>query len=338
MSDKDPLGIVGATVAERYWIERFVAEGGFAVIYRAIHTVLNKRSPSSCSAGCRSPPGSFAQAGRAFVNEMALLTELSAQTAAIVQCRDIGALVTPRGEWMPYLVLEWVDGVALDVILDAEHAAVSAALADRGSSPVPFTGGERLDAVDPHGVAHRNLNSASLLVVGGNAHAPDATVKILDFGVAKMMLDNKSVKSALGATGKTVTAFTPSYGAPEQFSAVTGQPDPGPIVRAGVDCHRDAARPRADAGQGRGRAFGGRLRSEAAADTAHARRRSDRRGRGGICQSAVGASRESLCACRRVLVGSSRRDQRVTRAARLEPVAREPICVRPRVLHFHSPA
>ena len=149
-----------------------------------------------------------------------------------MQCRDIGALVTPRGEWMPYLVLEWVDGVALDVILDAEHAASARPWPIEEVHRFLSPAASAVDVVHRHGVAHRDLKPANLLVVGGNAHAPDATVKILDFGVAKMMLDNKSVKSALGATGKTVTAFTPYYGAPEQFSRRHGATGPWTDVYA----------------------------------------------------------------------------------------------------------
>ena len=39
---KDPLSIAGQTIAEKYRIEKLVGEGGFAVVYRAIHTIWNK--------------------------------------------------------------------------------------------------------------------------------------------------------------------------------------------------------------------------------------------------------------------------------------------------------
>ena len=40
MTTQDPLGIVGSIIAEKYRIERLVGEGGFAVVYRAQHTIL----------------------------------------------------------------------------------------------------------------------------------------------------------------------------------------------------------------------------------------------------------------------------------------------------------
>ena len=38
----DPIGIVGQLVADKYRIERFVAEGGFSVVYRAVHVIWNR--------------------------------------------------------------------------------------------------------------------------------------------------------------------------------------------------------------------------------------------------------------------------------------------------------
>jgi eukaryotic-like serine/threonine-protein kinase len=232
MNENDPLGIVGKTLAQKYRVECFVAQGGFAVVYRALHKVLNKPVAIKLFNALSQITGEYRdQLERAFVNEGALLTELSSETAAIVQCRDIGTLTTDEGDWMPYLVLEWVDGVPLDQILDREHAA--------GAPPwtiervFAFLGPvvAAVDVVHRHDVAHRDLKPANVLVVG-DVRAPGATVKILDFGVAKMMLDNQSVQTALGATGRNVTAFTPHYGAPEQFSRRHGATGPWTDVYA----------------------------------------------------------------------------------------------------------
>jgi eukaryotic-like serine/threonine-protein kinase len=231
--DKDPLGILGTTLAGRYRVERFVAEGGFAVVYQATHTVWSKPVALKLFNALSLTEGELHdELQRAFVNEGALLTELSAQTTAIVQCRDIGTLVTPQGEWLPYLVLEWVEGQALDEILDAEHAASAPPWALEETYRFLTPAVTAMDVVHRRGVAHRDLKPANFLVVGGNAHAPDALLKILDFGVAKMMLDNKSVQSALKATGRLVTAFTPHYGAPEQFSRRHGATGPWTDVYA----------------------------------------------------------------------------------------------------------
>jgi formylglycine-generating enzyme required for sulfatase activity len=51
-------------------------------------------------------------------------------------------------------------------------------------------------------------------------------LKVLDFGVAKMMSDNTQLKAAMAKTGMNITSFTPQYGAPEQFSRSYGATGP----------------------------------------------------------------------------------------------------------------
>jgi serine/threonine-protein kinase len=51
-------------------------------------------------------------------------------------------------------------------------------------------------------------------------------VKVLDFGIAKVLVDFPSFTSALEATKAGPTAFTPRYGAPEQFNKQRGATGP----------------------------------------------------------------------------------------------------------------
>ena len=39
---EDPLNLVGTTVSDKYEIERVVGEGGFALVYRAMHRVWKR--------------------------------------------------------------------------------------------------------------------------------------------------------------------------------------------------------------------------------------------------------------------------------------------------------
>ena len=57
-------------------------------------------------------------------------------------------------------------------------------------------------------------------------------MKVLDFGVAKMMSDNTQLKAAMAKTGMNITSFTPQYGAPEQFSRSYGATGPWTDVYA----------------------------------------------------------------------------------------------------------
>jgi formylglycine-generating enzyme required for sulfatase activity len=226
MTDRDPLSLNGQLVAEKYRVERLVGEGGFAVVYRAIHTIWNKPVAIKFFNGLSSAPADQReQFQQAFIQEGALLTELSSQTAAIVQARDVGTYTTADGQWMPYMVLEWLEGLPLDALLDAELRAGAPPWSIAEVYVLLGQVASALDVAHGRGVAHRDIKPPNLFVLG-DARSGRATVKVLDFGVAKMMSDNTHLKAALAKTGVGVTSFTPQYGAPEQFSRSYGATGP----------------------------------------------------------------------------------------------------------------
>ena len=47
------------------------------------------------------------------------------QYKAFVQARDIGTLTTPTGVWLPYMVLEWLDGVSLDRLIKRDGEPIA---------------------------------------------------------------------------------------------------------------------------------------------------------------------------------------------------------------------
>lgn len=227
MTERDPLGIVGEIVAEKYKIERAVGEGGFAVVYRAEHTIWKKPVAIKFFSELSSVPiDQRDEMQQAFINEGALLTELSSQTAAIVQARDVGTYTTPEGRWMPYMVLEWLEGRSLEDVIVAETRAgrPTFTLAEvlRLLGPVAAA----LDVAHGRGIAHRDVKPPNIFVLGDDPRRGSVTVKILDFGVAKMITDNTQMKAALAKTGSNITSFTPQYGAPEQFSRSYGATGP----------------------------------------------------------------------------------------------------------------
>src|SRR5207244_786081 len=64
---------------------------------------------------------------------------------------------------------------------------------------------------------------ANVFVLGSNARDP-AGVKLLDFGIAKVVQDAQ--KMGFGKTAGHITSFTPLYGAPEQFNRAYGSTGP----------------------------------------------------------------------------------------------------------------
>ena len=115
----------------------------------------------------------------------------------------LDAGVTAGGQ--PYLVLELVQGQRIDQHCDQRQLGNPARLA---------LFGDVLDAVahaHTHGVIHRDLKPGNILVTDAGQ------VKLLDFGIAKLLADEADSADATALTRDGGRALTPDYAAPEQL-------------------------------------------------------------------------------------------------------------------------
>ena len=121
-SEADPLGLQGETLAQKYDIEEVAGVGGFSVVYRARHRIWKKPVAVKFFNALAVPAGELRSGLQdAFVREGALLAELSSVSTGIVQAWDVGTYTSPSGEWLPYMVLEWLAGEALDLYLERDR-------------------------------------------------------------------------------------------------------------------------------------------------------------------------------------------------------------------------
>ncbi|HEX4448312.1 MAG TPA: bifunctional serine/threonine-protein kinase/formylglycine-generating enzyme family protein, partial [Polyangiaceae bacterium] len=225
MPHNDTLKLVGRTIADKYAVESVVGEGGFATVYRAMHLIWKRPVALKVFKAL----GDFAEKDRQklldeFIQEGALLADLSARTAAIVQARDIGMLDADGAQGVPYMVLEWLEGATLEATLYDEKAR---GLELRSAADVVVfldPAAEALALAHRKGVAHRDVKPGNVFVIG-DARG-DFTVKLLDFGIAKVVSDAQKMAGSFTKTSGQVTSFTPAYGAPEQFSRSHGATGP----------------------------------------------------------------------------------------------------------------
>ena len=213
---RDSFGWIGSVVEGKYRIESVVGEGGFGVVYAAQHLGFGTR----VAVKCLKLPGNLDEVERqrfleGFLAEGKLLHQLSRANAGIVQAHDIGATDSPNGTWTPYLVLEWLDGVTLedDLADRSQRGVVPRSLAE---ALALFEGAAgALATAHAQSVAHRDVKPANIFLakLGG-----ERRTKVLDFGIAKVMTETTNLTKALASTGQSIRAFTPQYGAPEQFS------------------------------------------------------------------------------------------------------------------------
>ncbi len=118
----------------------------------------------------------------------------------------------PAGQ--PYLAMEYVDGAAIDAYCDERHLSIDERLR------LFTTVGEAVHHAHRNLVVHRDLKPSNVFVT------PEGEVKLLDFGIAKLLDEEGGPVSApLTQTGQRW--MTPEYAAPEQVrgEAVTTATD-----------------------------------------------------------------------------------------------------------------
>ena len=129
----------------------------------------------------------------------------------IAELMDAG--VSPSGE--PYLVLELVDGEQIDEYCDKHGLDVETRI------HIFFDVLSAVAQAHTHLIVHRDLKPSNVLV------RTDGQVKLLDFGIAKLLADegNRAAQSQLTLEGGG--ALTPQFAAPEQVTggAVTTATD-----------------------------------------------------------------------------------------------------------------
>ncbi|MEP6472799.1 MAG: serine/threonine-protein kinase, partial [Gemmatimonadota bacterium] len=192
------IPLVSTLVGQRlgaYVLERPIGQGGMGSVW------LARRSDGRFEGAVAIKFLSLAVAGPAgearFRREGSVLARLTHPNIA----RLLDAGVSPEGQ--PYLVLEHVDGLPIDQWCDQRRLPVEARLK-------LFL--QVLDAVaHAHSnlIVHRDLKPANILVT------PDGTVKLLDFGIAKLLEDGAGARSVLTGSHEAVLTF--EYAAPEQI-------------------------------------------------------------------------------------------------------------------------
>jgi eukaryotic-like serine/threonine-protein kinase len=223
--EHDTLKLIGRIIADKYAVESLVGQGGFATVYRATH-LLWKRPVALKVFKVLSEfsPRDRQRLLDEFIQEGALLADLSERTTAIVQARDTGMLDAPNGEQVPYMVLEWLEGATLETVLADESARGLPLRSVDEAVRLLDPAAEALALAHRKGIAHRDVKPANIFVLGDPRG--EGTVKLLDFGIAKVVSDAQKMAGTFDKTSGHVTSFTPGYGAPEQFTRAHGSTGP----------------------------------------------------------------------------------------------------------------
>ena len=178
-----------------YEILRELGTGGMGCVYLAVRTDDVYRKPVALK--IVRPEAATPDVLERFRQERKILASL--EHPHIARLLDGGT--TPEG--LPYFVMDYVAGRRIDEYCDERRMGVGARLAlfrDVCSA---------MEYAHRRGVAHRDLKPANILV------NDDGEVKLLDFGIAKIIRAGNSDPTAY-LTRQDMRLMTPEYASPEQ--------------------------------------------------------------------------------------------------------------------------
>ncbi|HZU83535.1 MAG TPA: serine/threonine-protein kinase [Polyangiaceae bacterium] len=227
----DPFGLAGQVLDGQFRVDRFVGEGGFSIVYRGTHVGLSEPIAVKCLKLPQALGSAMVESFvRRFRDESRLHYKLSQGHLHIARSIASGTTVAPAtSALVPYTVLEWLEGRSLAQDLDERR--------ERGLGGRPLADAVKLldSAVDAlayahaQGVVHRDLNPGNLFL----ASTPSGVkLKVLDFGVAKVMADSWLAMGSAAKTLGNMRIFTPAFAAPEQFDERVGAVGPWTDVYA----------------------------------------------------------------------------------------------------------
>ena len=175
-----------------------ISQGGIGAVFRAEHAVTR----AQLAVKVLLPQLAAVERHRKrFIQEARTIRSLS--DPHIVAVHDCG--YSESG--LPYMVMDYIDGITLDQMLSQRTVSVEEAL------DIFIQTAEAVGHAHKKGIIHRDLKPSNIMLC---RQANDRYfVKVLDFGIAKITEDaNVNTLVNLTATGELLG--TPSYMSPEQ--------------------------------------------------------------------------------------------------------------------------
>ncbi|HEY4158429.1 MAG TPA: protein kinase [Polyangiaceae bacterium] len=219
---EDVFGIVGSVIAGAYHVERVVAEGGFGVVYRAHHGGFRASVALKCLKIWAQEPRQQAFFLEQFQAEAELLFRLSASLPTVVRPLHADSFTAKDGRFVPYMVLEWLEGQTLDAMIQERIGSGQQPFQLRKLmrllSPVARALERAHNFQGPDGpisIVHRDLKPENIFIADV---AGEQIVKILDFGIGKAKSVASQVAGRMSQQVGGEVAFSPAYGAPEQWA------------------------------------------------------------------------------------------------------------------------
>jgi eukaryotic-like serine/threonine-protein kinase len=212
-SQGGPFALEGTVFDGRFRVEERIAEGGFAVVYKAYQVALDRWVALKV---LKAPRGhdevARAEFREKFASEARTIARL--QHPHIVEVHDFSVATLASGEPAPWMALQWLEGETLATHLGWRRRAGEHGLPPREAAEFLRPAIQALAHAHKLGIVHRDVKPANIMVTK-TPRGP--ALWVLDFGISKIMADDQAPNTGQTRT-ESAPAFSPAYAAPEQVT------------------------------------------------------------------------------------------------------------------------
>jgi len=191
----DPEDLIGDTLAGRYEIEQQIGKGGMGIVYLASQRALNRKVVVKVLARGLNDNE---EAIQRFEREALGLSQL--QHPNTVTIYDFG-----RDRDLAYIVMEYVEGQTLSQAMRRRDGGLG--FEEFASAATQIV--DALGEAHARGIIHRDIKPSNIMLT--ERHGNANFVKVLDFGLAKLMHDAAEVTKKQNLVGSV------AFLAPEQI-------------------------------------------------------------------------------------------------------------------------
>ena len=224
--------VIGSLLQDKYHVMSEIGRGGMSIVYKARQEMMDRQvAVKMLQQGLMNDQTSI----KRFQQEVQAASCLQHQN--VITIFDFGVSATGQ----PYLVMDFLEGQSLSDVIKAENHITA-----RRAAGIFVQACDALEHAHQKGVLHRDLKSSNVMLIEYDG-SPDF-VKVVDFGIAKLMPNSGQQQQNLTQTGEIFGS--PIYMSPEQclgmpldarsdiysmgtmlYEALTGQP---PLLGANI--------------------------------------------------------------------------------------------------------
>ena len=174
---------------QNYKIIRLLGEGGMGDVYLAEHNSIKRKVAIKV---LKPELIKNAEIRIRFKNEASMLAHLQ-------HSNIVGLIDYVEREDGLFLIMEYVDGKGLDEILKSQETLIDIRLAESIMKQIL----EAFQYAHKNGIVHRDVKPSNILITADNQ------IKVLDFGIAKIVSDSKHNLTKTGTQIGTVFYMSP---------------------------------------------------------------------------------------------------------------------------------